>query len=529
MHILSNLKEINEKLNPSYRLSKSTLKNTEKRISELSAVNQPVSKITASVKFSKDIKDTFEKETYLSIKHKPRDWQKLAIRAWESASRKGIVEAATGAGKTALACYCISEFFKLHPFGLVCVVVPRQPLFEQWNEELHEAFPYMPNSRYCYIGNNYDDTLSNETKLLIIMQQTLIKRVDRSYGCKLIRDLKLSNRNILVVVDEAHHLGADETVERFVKHIPKEFDTLGLTATPDRRDGAMDEVYNYFSPSFNHPIFSYPLSDAVEDDVLAKVKQYNIKAPLNSEEREKYDVICEKIQNLKKQIINNGIKQVDSRLINAGNLAYLEKTLKNLRSIYRMDSDYRVLNLVKKVQSLLQCYISRKRIFNKTQAKWHLLGKLVKEEEWNRLFLKGRWIFFHEEIDECQRTAKLIEDTFGKSYVRIHHSQIDTEERTEVLKRFNDGEFSILCAVKTLDEGIDIPDLNGVVIVSGSTNKRQQIQRCGRALRTANNKEYAYLISILSQVDCDESGERLLIGPVNPTNKWHIETITFNN
>jgi len=61
-----------------------------------------------------------------------------------------------------------------------------------------------------------------------------------------LKKLCQSGRDVLIVFDEAHHLGATQTIDRFVKYIPDNFYTLGLTATPTRADGTMAEVYPYF-------------------------------------------------------------------------------------------------------------------------------------------------------------------------------------------------------------------------------------------------------------------------------------------
>ena len=49
--------------------------------------------------------------------------------------------------------------------------------------------------------------------------------------------------------------------------------------------------------------------------------------------------------------------------------------------------------------------------------------------------------------------------------------------------RFRQGGAECLVVVRTADEGVDVPDADQAVIVSGSMNPRQRIQRLGRVVR----------------------------------------------
>ena len=278
-------------------------------------------------------------------------WQKQALKTWDEDHRKrGIVEAATGTGKTILACACMEKFFKDSPRGVVCIVVPRQPLFDQWDKELHKYFSNTPADNYCYIGNGHDNKIKRNTRFIVVMQQTMVLKEDQHYGCELLKMLRDpgSKRNVLIVFDEAHHLGAKQTLVRFVEKIPDEFFTLGLTATPDRTDGQMDEVYPKFDCTNSHgPIYNYSLAQAVEDKILTKVIQKNIKVSLNRKESKDYRYFCEKINETKNQIIYNSVFPVNKEKINQGDIAYLSYLQRVLDKRYSK-GDWRILNIIKK-------------------------------------------------------------------------------------------------------------------------------------------------------------------------------------
>jgi superfamily II DNA or RNA helicase len=68
----------------------------------------------------------------------------------------------------------------------------------------------------------------------------------------------------------------------------------------------------------------------------------------------------------------------------------------------------------------------------------------------------------------------------------ITHKTIK-EERQDVLKGFKEGRYMAIVTSKVLDEGVDIPDAELGVILSGTGSAREFIQRLGRLLRPAPN------------------------------------------
>jgi superfamily II DNA or RNA helicase len=59
----------------------------------------------------------------------------------------------------------------------------------------------------------------------------------------------------------------------------------------------------------------------------------------------------------------------------------------------------------------------------------------------------------------------------------------DPDERRQILERFRGGRYSKLVTGRVLNEGVDVPDANVAIVVSGSAATREYIQRLGRVLR----------------------------------------------
>ena len=76
-------------------------------------------------------------------------------------------------------------------------------------------------------------------------------------------------------------------------------------------------------------------------------------------------------------------------------------------------------------------------------------------------------------------------------------------ERERILRDFKEKKLNAISAIRCLDEGIDIPSLKRAFILSSSTNPKEFIQRRGRILRRAKDKEFAeiYDFIVVSSLD----------------------------
>ena len=75
----------------------------------------------------------------------------------------------------------------------------------------------------------------------------------------------------------------------------------------------------------------------------------------------------------------------------------------------------------------------------------------------------------------------------------IHHEFIhgDTplDRRTEILEDFKSGVFGVLITSVILDQGIDIPNIDVLVLAGGGSSQIKSLQRIGRGLRWNAHKE----------------------------------------
>lgn len=76
--------------------------------------------------------------------------------------------------------------------------------------------------------------------------------------------------------------------------------------------------------------------------------------------------------------------------------------------------------------------------------------------------------------------------------------QTKPSERAEILSNFAEGKYLAIVTSKVLNEGIDVPDANVAIVISGSGSVREHVQRLGRILRRAGPDKQAILYELIA-------------------------------
>lgn len=140
----------------------------------------------------------------------------------------GVLSLPCGYGKTTVS-LALSAHLKVRTM----IVVHKEFLANQWVEKIKEFCPS------ATIGRVQGDIFDVEKDFVIAMIQTMSQREFEKDAFDSIG---------LLVVDEAHHIGAPAFSQFMFKICPRW--TLGLTATPERKDGLTRLLYWFLGPEF---------------------------------------------------------------------------------------------------------------------------------------------------------------------------------------------------------------------------------------------------------------------------------------
>ncbi|MFO0695906.1 MAG: excinuclease ABC subunit UvrB [Polyangiales bacterium] len=116
-----------------------------------------------------------------------------------------------------------------------------------------------------------------------------------------------------------------------------------------------------------------------------------------------------------------------------------------------------------------------------------------------------------------KRMAEDLTEYYGELGIRVRylHSDIDTIERTEILRDLRRGDFDVLVGINLLREGLDLPEVSLVAILDADKegflrSPRSLIQTIGRAARNAGGEVlmYADRITDAMRYALDETSRR---------------------
>ena len=256
---------------------------------------------------------------------------------------------------------------------------------------------------------------------------------------------KFDASNTLLIVDECHKIGTEKRGETLTNNWHA---TLGLSATPERDYD--DNFYIIIKKILGDIIFDYDYIDAREDEVIVNFKLLYAYAAMTEDEEEKYKKFTKSIQRRAATIGGNNMNDYPLKML----------------------------------------------IFNRARMVKNSKNRIPFGVELLQKHKRDSWIVFTENKKQAKEFNKIINKKGYKS--AIYNTDLDNNEREENLNNFKSGNLNVLVSCTALDEGFDMPEADGAMILSASSSKRQRIQRMGRVLRITANKENALIVTVYS-------------------------------
>ena len=256
---------------------------------------------------------------------------------------------------------------------------------------------------------------------------------------------KFNAPNTLLIVDECHKIGTEKRGETLTNSWHA---TLGLSATPERDYD--DNFYIIIKKILGDIIFDYDYIDAREDEVIVNFKLLYAYAAMTEDEEEKYKKFTKSIQRRAATIGGNNMNDYPLKML----------------------------------------------IFNRARMVKNSKNRIPFGVELLQKHKRDSWIVFTENKKQAKEFNKIINKKGYKS--AIYNTDLDNNEREENLNNFKSGNLNVLVSCTALDEGFDMPEADGAMILSASSSKRQRIQRMGRVLRITANKENALIVTVYS-------------------------------
>ena len=324
------------------------------------------------------------------------------------------------------------------------VVTPTIDLLHQWYGVLSTAF----DCEVGLIGAGY-----HEPRPLTVT----------TYDSAYLHMERLGNRFGLAVFDECHHLPGP-TYALAAEQMLAPF-RLGLTATPEREDGGERRLAELVGPI----VYRRDIRE-LAGRFLAEYETVQLRVRLSAEEREAYRA--------ERQVYLEFARREGIGLASA--LGWT----RFLQASSRSEAGRRAL----------LAYRAQKAIAQASQAKLRLLERLLAHHRGDRVLV------FTSDNATVYRIAR-------RFLIPALTHQTPVKERHEVLGRFNAGDYPFLVTSRVLNEGVDVPEANVGIVLSGSGSVREHVQRLGRILRRRPGKQ-AVLYEVVAGETAEESVSR---------------------
>jgi superfamily II DNA or RNA helicase len=253
---------------------------------------------------------------------------------------------------------------------------------------------------------------------------------------------RLGARFGLIVFDECHHLpSASYSLAAKMSLAPFR---LGLTATPERSD---EKGYD---ETIGPIVFRRDITE-LSGDYLAAYDVVRLSVPLSPEERAEYEAAREVYKSfLRANMIRMGAPDGWQRFLMLSS---------------QSDTGRRAF----------QSYRRQRQLALAAPGKIALLERLLHAHRHDRTIV----------FTEDNATVYTISRRF---LVPAITHQTKVKERSFILGAFNEGTLNTVVTSKVLNEGVNVPQANVAIVLSGNASVREHVQRLGRILRKTEGK-----------------------------------------
>lgn len=339
--------------------------------------------------------------------------------------KNGILNMATGTGKTRTALKIINKLTEnklIDQFIITCYGVD---LLEQWHVIMYDC----KEGEAKEIAKHYPRLLKGKIdrqKFSFDPEQSgLLTSLDDVYHLETMDDRILERT--LIIYDEVHNLGTESRVSKLSQLNKKITYRLGLSATPDK--GKYNtEMTHAIQSEIGDIIYTFSLEDAIKRGILCEFNYELLEYRLDRDDKDK----IKRVQAARSTAKKEGRPMAD------------EEFARLIANVYKTSET--------KLESFHQLLRSKKHLLEST-------------------------IIFVQTEDYGKKVMEIIKD-FTYSYKTYYGK---TERK--YLDSFIDGDIDILVTCEAISQGIDIPNLQNIVIFSSDKNLGKTVQRLGRCLR----------------------------------------------
>jgi transcription-repair coupling factor (superfamily II helicase) len=120
--------------------------------------------------------------------------------------------------------------------------------------------------------------------------------------------------------------------------------------------------------------------------------------------------------------------------------------------------------------------------------------KLVRTAIEVELERSGQIYFVHNRVETIYEIASKIRELVPQARVAVGHGQLPEAELERTMLAFMDGEFDVLVATSIIENGLDIPRANTIIINRADRHGLSELYQLRGRVGRSNRRAYAYLL-----------------------------------
>jgi transcription-repair coupling factor (superfamily II helicase) len=106
----------------------------------------------------------------------------------------------------------------------------------------------------------------------------------------------------------------------------------------------------------------------------------------------------------------------------------------------------------------------------------------------------GQIYFVHNRVETIYELASKIRELVPQARVVVGHGQMPETELERTMLAFMDGEYDVLCATSIIENGLDIPRANTIIINRADRHGLSELYQLRGRVGRSNRRAYAYLL-----------------------------------
>lgn len=140
-----------------------------------------------------------------------------------------------------------------------------------------------------------------------------------------------------------------------------------------------------------------------------------------------------------------------------------------------------------------------------TPFKQDVADELVEKE----LARGGQAFYVHNNVETIYNVATKMSKRIPNAKIGVVHGQMDREESEEVMSRFYDGDINVLVCTSIVENGIDVPNANMIIVEDADRFGLAQLYQIKGRVGRGNRIAYAYLMYKPSKNMNEDAAKRL--------------------